>query len=627
VIFGHDAGVVSSSSPDSTRVTASMCARGRVLAEPRLSPDGATLAVAVTVDGRGSLVLVAADGGPELQLAAGPPVAPAAAYGGGVFDWVPTGDALVYVGADGLLYRQPVDGRPPRTVIANGPVTAPAVSPDGHRVAYVLDGRHVAVASLDQQGPWPVRLSDSPDFCFDPAWAPDGRSVAWHEWNVPAMPWDDSRIVVALAQGTTKPAAVALPGPVAASQPRFSPDGSTLGFLCDGEGWLNVWRADPDGGDPRPLLVEPAEHGGPSWGPGERSWAWSPDGRQVVFCRNEGGFGRLCLLTLADGTVTELDRGVYGGLSWRGSRLGGIRGGARTPTQAVVLQPSRAAEGRRSLVRGPVAGFEAAGLVEPELVEWEGEDVPGVGRGVHGRLYRTAHRPDEGAPPLLVWAHGGPTGQNVVAWNARVALFLERGWNVLQVDHRGSTGWGRAYAQALRGEWGRLDVEDTAAGMRAAATKGWGHPTRMVPIGGSAGGFTVLLLLAHFPELCAAGVALYPVADLFDLDETTHRFEAHYLRSLVGVLPEAADRYRQRSPITVADRITAPLLLLQGSADKVVPKAQADALVERLQRVGTTVEYHVYDGEGHGWSRPAVVEDELERTWAFLRRHVLRRRT
>jgi dipeptidyl aminopeptidase/acylaminoacyl peptidase len=515
-------------------------------------------------------------------------------------------------------------------------------------VAYVVDGRHVAIAWLAEDGPWPVRLSARADFCFDPVWSPDGRLVAWAEWDVPAMPWDDSRIMVAPVDGSKGPIAVALPGPVAASQPRFSPDGSALGLLCDGGGWVNLWKAGGDGGDPIPLLAEEAEHGGPSWGPGERSWAWSPDGRQVVFCRNEDGFGRLCLLEVTTGAVRDLDRGVYGGLSWSGALIAGIRSGARTPTQVVVIDPGHPAKSRRTLVRGPVAGFEAAGLVEPEVVSWESEEVDGVGTTVHGRLYRAegyraegiqGDRTDLGAgtgaeglqggagspPPLLVWAHGGPTGQNQVTWNPRVAFFVDRGWNVLQIDHRGSTGWGRAYAQALREQWGHLDVADSAAGMRAAAARGWGHPDRMVPIGGSAGGLTVLLLLAVHSELCAAGVSLYGVADLFELDETTHRFEAHYLQSLVGVLPAAAPRYRERSPINHAGRIVAPLLVLQGSADRVVPKAQADTLVERLQRAGGTVEYHVYEGEGHGWSRAEVVTDELERTWAFLQRHVLRR--
>ena len=135
----------------------------------------------------------------------------------------------------------------------------------------------------------------------------------------------------------------------------------------------------------------------------------------------------------------------------------------------------------------------------------------------------------------------------------------------------------------MAGRWGDLDTSDTAAGMREAADRGWGDRKRMVPMGGSAGGFTVLNLLAHHPDLCAAGIDLFGVADLFDLNETTHRFEAHYLHSIVGPLPDAADAYRDRSPLHVADRITSPLLILQGDADEVVPPAQSRAIADRLQ--------------------------------------------
>jgi dipeptidyl aminopeptidase/acylaminoacyl peptidase len=607
-----------------------MCGRGRVLAEPRLSPDGQTVAFVATAGGRAALIVVPAVGGLETVVTSEPSPPPTAAYGGGTFDWTPLSDALVFVGTDRRLYHQAVAGGPPRLVVGGGPVVAPAVSPDGTRVAYVRDGRHVAVASLVEGGPWPVRLSHDPDFAFDPAWSPDGRQVAWHEWDVPAMPWDDSRIMVAPGDGAG-PAAVVAPvtdSPAAVGQPRFSPDGSALAFLCDGRGWLNLWWSRPDG-QVEPMVAEEAEHGGPSWGPGQRSYAWSPDGTQVAFCRNEAGFGRLCVATATPTGVEiqDLDRGVYTGLSWAGDRIAGLRSGARTPDQVVVLYPGGAPDdpGRRvSLARGPVAGFEAAGLVEPEAVTWEGDAVPGVGTTVHGRLYRP--RDADGTGPLLVWIHGGPTGQTQVSFNARTAFFCDRGASVLQVDYRGSTGWGRRYTRALRGEWGRLDVADTAAGMRAAIDRGWGDPRRMVPIGGSAGGMTVLLLLATHPELCAAGVDLYGVTDLFDLDETTHRFEGHYLRSIVGQLPAEAGRYQTRSPINVASSIAAPLLVLQGSADNVVPQSQSDSLVSAVRAVGGTVEYQVYDGEGHGWSRAEVVQDELERTWAFLRRFVMRRR-
>jgi dipeptidyl aminopeptidase/acylaminoacyl peptidase len=276
---------------------------------------------------------------------------------------------------------------------------------------------------------------------------------------------------------------------------------------------------------------------------------------------------------------------------------------------------------RRTVARAPVGGFEALDLPEPELVEWTSDD----GARVYGRLYRPAESATGGdPPPLLVWIHGGPTSQAQVVWNNRLPFFLDRGWAALFPDHRGSTGHGRSYAQAMAGGWGDVDVRDCAAGMRAAASRGWADPRRMVPMGGSAGGFTVLNLLAHHPDLCAAGIDLYGVTDLFDLDETTHRFEKHYLHSVVGPLPDAAERYRSRSPVNVAEQITAPLLILQGDSDEVVPVAQSRAIAQRLQALGRTVELHEYEGEGHGWLRPETVVDELERVESFLRRHVLR---
>jgi dipeptidyl aminopeptidase/acylaminoacyl peptidase len=286
----------------------------------------------------------------------------------------------------------------------------------------------------------------------------------------------------------------------------------------------------------------------------------------------------------------------------------------------VVLHEGDDLADRRVLARGPVAGFEEAALVEPEVVTWPGDD----GGPVHGRLYRPVHLDHGTPPPLIAWVHGGPTDQWGVTWNPRIAYWVDAGWAVLLPDHRGSTGHGRAYTQAMAGRWGELDVADVVAGLRAAADRGWGDGRRLVVMGGSAGGFTVLNVLATAPDLCAAGVDLYGVTDLFDLDETTHRFEAHYLHTLVGPLPAAAAAYRDRSPVNRVEAITAPLLILQGSADEVVPPAQSQAVADRLLALGRTVELHVYEGEGHGWGRPETVVDELARTASFLRRHVLR---
>jgi dipeptidyl aminopeptidase/acylaminoacyl peptidase len=285
-----------------------------------------------------------------------------------------------------------------------------------------------------------------------------------------------------------------------------------------------------------------------------------------------------------------------------------VRTGARTPTQVVVYE----GEARHTLAVGPVALGDVH-LPEPELVRWG--DVP-------ARLYRAA---GDGPHPLLVWVHGGPTDQWQVDWRPRFTWWLDRGWSILAPDHRGSTGHGRAFTQAMRERWGELDVADVLAGIHAAIAEGWGDPDRIALMGASAGGFTVLNVLATEPGLVAAAVDLYGVADLLALAEVDYRYEAHYTHSLVGPLPEAADRYRERSPVHRAERITEPLLILQGDSDPVVPLAQGEALAARLAELGRTVELHVYEGEGHGWGRAATVIDELTRTEEFLGRHVLRR--
>lgn len=598
-------------------ITAAMLASGRDLSEPRLSPDGTQVAFVASSGGRTALMLVPATGGPERRVSTEPEPRAGRLTSGGVLDWTPDGRALVYVARDGDLWCQPVDGGAPRRVTrqpAGEPAAAPTVSPDGRRVAYVVDDRHVAVAPLDPDEGWPVRLSAADaEFSCDPSWSADGGFVAWHGWRPPAMAWDESTWMVAPVDGSGVVAAWGGEG-IAVQQPRFAPVGTDLAFLCDAGGWLNLWLFGPERDGDAPLVDEPFEHGEPTWGQGQRSTAWSPDGSAVAFCRNEAGFGRLCVVRVADGSVREVARAVHGGLSWRGGTLVALRSGGTTPTQLVAYDAGVDGTGpwtRTVLAVGPVVGFEPH-LVEPEPVTFAGLD----GGDVHARLYRPSDA--DGPGRTIVWIHGGPTAQWPVSFNARLAFWLARGWSVLFVDHRGSSGWGRAYTQALSHRWGDLDTDDAEAAVTAAVARGWARPGAVVAMGGSAGGFTVLNLARRRPADLAAAVALYPVSDLRALDHTTHRFEAHYNGRLVGPWPEAAADYRRRSPLFDAAAIEAPLLVLHGDADPVVPVAQSETLVAALRAAGRPVTFHVYPGEGHGWGAPATVADELARTERFL---------
>lgn len=591
------------------------CLEGRDLSEPRLSPDGRWVSFVASGRGGSAIVLVPPRGGPERQLSADPSPRPGRGLGGGCYDWLPDGTGLVYVGGDGSLWLQPVGARAPVLVAEHEPedsAQAPAVAPDGSCVAYVTGQQVVRVAPL-RAGATAAKLPVDGDFAFDPCWwERDGRQhVVWQSWSVPDMPWDQSHLAVAMPDGSGVER-LERPGHQM-QQPRAHRHGA-LGALCDEHDWLNVWRVDTG----VPLVDEPFEHGGPAWGMGQRSWCWSPFGARVAFSRNERGFGRLCVLDVASGAVTELARGVHGGLDWQGDTLVALRTGATTPTQVVVYDVGVAdrSGGRRTLAVGPLAGWEDAGLVEPVPLEIPGED----GVTLHARLY-PADDPDG---RLICWLHGGPTDQWPVTFMPRLAYWRDQGWSILVPDHRGSTGHGRAYQKALDGRWGELDVADTAATIHHAHRIGLGAPGRTVLMGSSAGGFTALLTAAHHPWLVAAAVVLYPVTELTELSERSHRFERHSLVHLVGPLPEARDRYLARSPLHLAERLAAtPLLVLHGDADPVVPVDHSIALVQRVLDAGGDVELRVHPGEGHGFRVREHQLDEYLRIGAFLDRHGL----
>ncbi len=245
----------------------------------------------------------------------------------------------------------------------------------------------------------------------------------------------------------------------ACSQARFSPDGTRLAWVRDGA--LVVDGTAMLSGEPLRECAEPA------WSPGQRSYAWSPDGGELAWCRNESGFGRMVIGAPDRKSARELSRGWHRDLDWAGNGIVCVRSGAVTPNQLVVLAAN--GSGRRTIARGPVGGFEATGLVEPRPVTWKSG-----GAAVHGLLWRSADA--SGPAPTVVHVHGGPTGQALADWNPRVQWLVQHGYTVLQPNHRGSSGYGVAYRNALDGRWGELDVADVAAGIRHAIKQGWSAP-------------------------------------------------------------------------------------------------------------------------------------------------------
>jgi dipeptidyl aminopeptidase/acylaminoacyl peptidase len=562
-----------------------MVSRSRSVADPRRSPGGTRLAWIESFDGRSDLVVAAPDG-------SGPPSLVTASCGvGGGWCWA-SDDSLVVGAADGRLVVVGVDGVERQALTRDGRAFAPAVAAHGEVACSIErdDACDVAVVPLDGSA-WPDRVSRA-DYAWDPVWSPDGRSLVWNEWDLPNMPWHESRIM--RRDAGAKPTVV-VEGE-GCGQARFSPDGARLAWVRDGT--LEV--------EGQAVLTERFEASEPAWSPGARSFAWSPVGDELVWCRNEDGFGRLVIGAPGRRSARELSKGWHRDIVWAEPGIACVRSGAVTPPSIVELAPNGSA--RRIIARGAVGGFEATELIEPRPVSWKS-----AGATVHGLLWRAA-----GARGMVVHLHGGPTGQALADWNPRVQWLVQQGFTVLQPNYRGSTGYGAAYRNALDGQWGVRDVADTAAGIRHAAREGWCDGGRVALMGGSAGGFTALLVAALHPDLTAAVIAPYPVTDLLDLAATTHRFESGDHFRLVGMLPGAREQYLARSPITHAEKIRAPLLLLHGSDDKVVNAEQSRQLAARVRSAGTPVELHMYDGEGHGWRRATTVADELARIDAFL---------
>ena len=463
-----------------------------------------------------------------------------------------------------------------------------------------------------------------PDFVSDPVVSPEGGRLAWMQWSHPAMSWDAAEVMVADldASGSAVDVRRAGGGPgYAATEPVWV-DEDHLAFLADPAGFAVPHVTDvTDGADPVALVPAESEHGLPAWQLRTRAMTRLDDGRLAVV-RHVDGRARLAVVDpAAPGTAYDLDLPlvVATGLAPHADGLvceaGLTEQGFATVT--LSLGPDRSASVEVVETRGPVP--DPAYTSTPEAISWPGH----AGDTAYGFLHRPVNPdavgPEDELPPLMVMAHGGPTSATHTVPRAAISYFTSRGIAVLDVNYAGSTGYGRAYRERLVGTWGLADIEDCVAGAHHLADAGVVDGKRLGVRGGSAGGFVVLAALA-FHDVFTAGVSYFGVADLSLLAEETHKFESRYLDGLVGPWPAARATYDARSPAHHIDQISAPLLLLQGEEDRVVPPSQAEAMAAALRAKGRPVALVTFPGEGHGFREPAAVIRAAELETSFLGR-------
>jgi dipeptidyl aminopeptidase/acylaminoacyl peptidase len=586
--------------------------------------------------GRGVLVVQKPDGQAPRDLNSDLSVRAGVGYGGGDFA-VGRGKAYFVESETGRLYCQPLDHGEARAITpAFGQFASPAISPDGNWLLFVhtYEGED-SLGIVDTEGRrWPQRLVSGNDFYMQPTWQPsqaqEGR-IAWIAWDHPNMPWDGTVLHLAridLRVGDfpqiIEEDSIAGDERTSIFQPQFSPDGRYLAYVSDTSGWWQIYLYDLENENHRQVTTAQADHGLPAWIQGMRTYSFSPDGQFIYSLRNQQGFASLLRIDLKSGAEERLP--VDEAYTWMeqiavspdDAQIALLASGSETPPRVITFG---APEGVRIRQRATSEQLSPSQYAPTQAITWQGMD----GKTVHG-LFNPPHNPSftsTGKPPLIVNIHGGPTSQRRSAYNPQAQFFASRGYAYLEVNYRGSTGYGREYWEALNGNWGIYDVQDAVSGARHLVDQGAVDGERSVIMGGSAGGFTVLQALEDYPGFFKAGICLYGVANQFTLVAETHKFEARYSDSLLGPLPEAADVYRARSPIFHADKIRDPIAVFQGEEDKVVPRAQSDEIVASLRERGIPHEYHLYPGEGHGFRKTETIEDFYKAVERFLEKYVI----
>ena len=526
--------------------------------------------------------------------------------------------------ADQRLYR--IDpGSPPRAITDEPPsprawrYADPIVTPDGSHVICVRE-RHdetdvvnelVVLASDGSAAP--RVLGSGHDFYAAPVLSGDSRRLAWITWDHPLMPWDGTRLHEAVLDdsfGVSSERIVCGGDDESVVQPRYGAD-AMLYYISDRSGWWNLYSDGPAGA--KALSPLDAEFASPAWVFGSRSYAVREDG-SIVTTWSKDGISHLGVVPVGGGPPAEVVT-PWTHLASLSLLDGAVLAVAGSPVTSLSIVEIELSTGRTSVLKtGREDSIEAAYISVAELIEFPTEGHVTAHALYYAPTNRDFRGPEGARAPLIVESHGGPTSQTVSVLNYEVQYWTSRGFGVVDVNYGGSSGYGRAYRERLKGNWGVVDLDDCVNAAKFLASSGRADERALLIHGGSAGGYTTLCALT-FRRDFAAGASYFGVGDLGALARDTHKFESRYPDGLVGPYPEREDLYRARSPIFHTELMRTPVILFQGLEDEVVPPAQAEAMAEALRLRGVPFAYVSFEGEQHGFRQARnimrVAEAEL----------------
>ena len=594
----------------------------------RLGPNGRSLYWIESIDGRGSLLRMNADGTVQ-NLSADHDIRGSVGYGGGEFDVNSAG--IAFSDSSGALFGSNTanPGAMHTITPAWGGTAAPALSPGGDWVLYVYQqGETNGLGICRTHGlTWPVQLALGADFYMQPTWHPSGEMIAWVEWNHPHMPWDASRVKLGQLGGMQLRLLEEqwLDGSAgaAAGQPQFSPDGKWLSYVKRDGNWDSLVLYSLKKKERRVLLPAAQGHlAQPAWVQGMRSYAWAPDSHSIYYFLYFHGSASLWQANLRSGKSKQIS---IDPVCWAeqldcaagedGDELAFMGSTTQAPKQIWRLD----ARGLACAVANPLAGVPAEKISLPQEIRFKSTGDTEV----YGIYYPPAgsEQPEE-LPTLILDIHGGPTGIDPLCFSSEAAFFTSRGFAYARINYRGSSGYGYAYQEALKHSWGIVDVEDSLHFVEELVRRGLANPQRLAIKGSSAGGFTALNVLIQKPGLFKAAICSYAVGDLVDDAQHTHKFEKYYHRFLTGNFEQEYQRFVDRSPIFHIEDIRDPVALFHGDRDKVVAPSQSAQIYEQLTRRGIPCTLKIYEGEGHGFRKPETTADYYQSMLDFLQEHL-----
>jgi dipeptidyl aminopeptidase/acylaminoacyl peptidase len=594
----------------------------RRLQEARLCDDGTVIWIEAE-NGRGKVCFQKEDGSLH-DLTQKKSIKGGILYGGGEMDC--RGSKVVFCEEGKRLFANDIESGTGTFLTPDwGKVSSPSISPNGNWVLYVFtDGETdlIAVAPMHGQD-WPRQIVKGADFYLQPVWRPDGEWIAWVEWDHPLMPWQGSRVKLGEVGGMqlrlfNETWISGKPGQ-AAHQPHFSPNGKTLSYLQQNGDWEDLVLYDLKKKEKRILV-----HGEgfmlstPDWVQGLRSYSWSFDSKNIFYLRYADAAASLWRVNVRSGKSVQIPTTPFTWLSHItcssvSDSMVLMGSSPSLPKQIMKFQ-----EGSLHTVRSSLdETFNGLALSSPQKITWKGLD----GQDVFGLLYLPVGANEKNIP-LIIEVHGGPTMQRSLSFAAEANFFASRGFGFLQVNYRGSSGYGAAYREALKGKWGTLEVDDIYSAAIHLIENGIAQRGKIALLGSSSGGTTVLNALRKYPGVFQAAICSYGIGDLITDAEQTHKFEKFYHHFLIGDVEKDRQEFFDRSPLFHIDEIKDALLLFHGSEDRVVDPSQSKALYDSLFERNIPCTLTIFEQEGHGFQREETLREYYRAILAFLENHL-----